>query len=164
MHYSDRNVCLLLEYDLSLSVWLFFFLVNGVCGARFFPSFHSPFGSTNTLTTTTTHCRIVFSFLTCHFTRKARGSSQLMLVEAGAPMCVCAGSVSGSIDGIAFTTQCQPRPRSDLLALDNDICNLQTYEGGLKCCSHKSILLDLNQTIPPAVDTYRMKFRLYYEE
>ena len=39
-----------------------------------------------------------------------------------------------------------------------------TYEGGLKCCSHNSILLDKNQTVPTAKDTYRMKFRVYFEE
>ena len=95
---------------------------------------------------------------------KARGSSTLMLVRAGAPMCICAGGVSGSIDGVSFGTKCQPRPQSDLLALKNDICFLETYEGGLKCCSHKSILLDSNQTVPPAIDTFRMKFRIWFEE
>ena len=47
----------------------------------------------------------------------ARGGSLLMLVEVGAPMCVCEGGESGSIDGVAFNNNCQPRPVSDLLAL-----------------------------------------------
>jgi hypothetical protein len=46
----------------------------------------------------------------------------------------------------------------------NDICDIETYHGGLSCCSHKSILLETNQTAPPTLDTYRMKFRIYYED
>ena len=72
--------------------------------------------------------------------------------------------MSGSIDGVSFGNHCAERPTSDLLALKNDICFIETYGGGLKCCSHKSILLDSNQTVPPAVDTFNMKFRLYFEE
>jgi hypothetical protein len=41
---------------------------------------------------------------------KARSSSTLMLVEVGGPLCVCAGGVSGSIDGVAFSNHCQPQP------------------------------------------------------
>ena len=97
---------------------------------------------------------------------KARSGDNLMLVEVGAPLCVCPsfGTASGSIAGVTFSNHCAPAPRSTLLEGHNDVCDITTYEGGLKCCSHKSILLDLNQTIPPAVDTYRMKFRLYYED
>ena len=88
----------------------------------------------------------------------ARGSALMMLVEVGGPMCVCEGGASGSIDGVAFNNHCVQQPLSDLLALKNDICFIETYEGGLKCCSHKSILLDSDQTIPPAIDTFQMKF------
>jgi hypothetical protein len=95
---------------------------------------------------------------------KVRGSSMLMLVRTNAPMCVCDGGESGSIDGVAFGNHCAPPPLSDLLTLKNDICFLQTYGGGLKCCSHQSILLDAAQTVPPAVDTFHMKFRIYFEE
>ena len=49
-------------------------------------------------------------------------------------------------------------------AAGNDVCDVLTYEGGLKCCTHGSILLDSNQTVPPQRDVYKMKFRIYYEE
>ena len=52
---------------------------------------------------------------------KTRGSSTLMLVRTGAPMCICAGGESGSIDGVAFRNHCYPRPMSDMLALKNDV-------------------------------------------
>ena len=54
--------------------------------------------------------------------------------------------------------------------------NRGRYHGGLKCCSHKSILLNHEQVpwtggsvptdAPPTniTDNYRMKFRLYFEE
>eukprot|EP00657_Telonema_sp_P-1_P008091 TRINITY_DN28670_c0_g1_i1.p1 TRINITY_DN28670_c0_g1~~TRINITY_DN28670_c0_g1_i1.p1 ORF type:complete len:187 (-),score=52.90 TRINITY_DN28670_c0_g1_i1:77-637(-) len=87
-----------------------------------------------------------------------------MLVQVSSPMCVCAGGSSGSIDGVAFNNRCASRPTSDLLYLKNDVCFIETYGGGLKCCAHKSILLDSAQEVPSAVDTYRMKFRMYYEE
>ena len=116
---------------------------------------------------------------------KARGGGDLMLVQAGAPLCICpsTGQVSGSIDGVAFNNnQCSKMPRSSLLVNEsnggapNDICNIETYHGGLKCCAHKSILLSHEQVpwtggmvptdAPPTnvTDNYRMKFRLYFEE
>lgn len=108
-----------------------------------------------------------------------------MLVQAGAPLCICpsTGPVSGSIDGVAFNNkQCSQMPRSSLLVKEsnggapNDVCNFETYHGGLKCCSHKTILLSREQVpwtggsvptdAPPTniTDNYRMKFRLYFEE
>jgi hypothetical protein len=116
---------------------------------------------------------------------KARGGGDIMLVQVGAPLCICPsnGQVSGSIDGVAFNNkQCSQMPRSSLLVNEsnggapNDICNIETYHGGLKCCSHKSILLSHEQVpwtggsvptdAPPTniTDNYRMKFRLYFEE
>ena len=43
---------------------------------------------------------------------KARGSSTLMLVDVGSPLCVCNDGVSGSIDGVAFRNHCQVRALS----------------------------------------------------
>ena len=93
-----------------------------------------------------------------------------MLVQVGSPLCVCPsfGSASGSIAGVGFNKHCQAMPRSSLLRDHNDVCDIDTYHGGLSCCAHKSVLLDQNQTsvnrteLP--LDTYRMKFRIYYEE
>ena len=97
-----------------------------------------------------------------------RGGAPLVLVEAGGPLCVCAlppGSASGSIDGVRFPPGggCAHGNRSSLLAQKNDVCDIRTYTGGLKCCGHRSILLDAEQAQPAATDTYRMKFRIYYE-
>ena len=114
---------------------------------------------------------------------KARSGGSLMLVEVGAPLCVChSGKTSGSIDGVTFGHVCSSMPRSSLLVPEanegapNDVCSIETYQGGLSCCSHKSILLDSEQvqwtggTVPTdaaptnVTDNYRMKFRLYYED
>jgi hypothetical protein len=99
---------------------------------------------------------------------KARAAADLFLVKVGAPMCICKsfGTASGTIGGAPFGNKCPPALLNDHqgLAPGNDVCDITTYEGGLKCCSHGSILLDLNQTVPTEKDTYRMKFRIYYEE
>jgi hypothetical protein len=88
---------------------------------------------------------------------KARGGSTIFLVEVGAPMCICNEGETGSIDGVTFSTRrcLQSPPYSDLAHQKNPTCRLETYTGGLSCCKHKSILLDKDQEIPPAVDTYR---------
>ena len=97
-----------------------------------------------------------------------RGASDLFLVKAGAPTCVCQafGSRSGTIGGAPFGNVCPPALLNDHqgTAAGNDVCDVLTYEGGLKCCTHGSILLDSNQTVPPQRDVYKMKFRIYYEE
>lgn len=114
---------------------------------------------------------------------KARGGGDLMLVEAGAPLCICTatGTPSGSIDGVAFNKKCAEMPRSSLLVPEanggapNDVCSIETYQGGLACCAHETILLSDTQVpwsggevptdapVSNVTDNYRMKFRLYYE-
>ena len=99
---------------------------------------------------------------------KDRAADDLMLVRVGSPMCVCQGfgKASGSIAGVPFGNHCPPALANDHQgkAAGNDVCDVTTYEGGLKCCTHGTILLDAAQTPPPEKDTYRMKFRVYYEE
>ena len=99
---------------------------------------------------------------------KVRAAADLFLVKAGAPMCICQafGSSSGSIDGVPFGNVCPPALADDHQgkAAGNDVCDITTYEGGLKCCHHGSILLDQNQTVPTVKDNYKMKFRIYFEE
>ena len=68
-----------------------------------------------------------------------------------------------------FYTNCVDEPRSDMLRhgdgtgreLPNAACNMQTYNGGLRCCAHKNILTDLEQDslIPNETDTYFLKWR-----
>ena len=95
---------------------------------------------------------------------EARSGATLMLVEVGGPMCVCKGGVSGSIAGVPFNNHCSPTLANNTRGGENAVCDVRTYAGGLKCCAHKSILLDKAQTTPSQVDTYQMKFRLWYEE
>ena len=47
----------------------------------------------------------------------------------------------------------------------NPTCWLDTYVGGLSCCHHKNILLDSDQNPwQNEIDTYRLKFRFWYED
>ena len=50
-------------------------------------------------------------------------------------------------------------PSGDLVQQKNPTCWVETYEGGLSCCPHQTILLDQDQTPPPELLTYHMKFR-----
>lgn len=96
-----------------------------------------------------------------------QAGATVMLVETGAPLCVCHEGKTGTIDGVQFSNtpnRCHPQPLSDLLVQKNPTCTVETYSGGLRCCTHKTILLDKEQEVPTAVDTYRMKFRFYYED
>jgi hypothetical protein len=112
----------------------------------------------------------------------SRSGGSVMLVEVGAPLCICpSGKASGSIDGVSFNKRCSAMLRGSLLVSEdnsgapNDVCNVETYNGGLSYCSHKTILLNSTQVpwtcgevptdapVSNVTDNYRMKFRLYYE-
>ena len=89
---------------------------------------------------------------------KARGGGALMLVEAGAPLCVCPsfGTASGSIDGVRFNKKCAPMPRSSLLEEHNDICSIESYHGGLASVPFHHLLLVWHSfTRVPTQDTWR---------
>jgi len=59
---------------------------------------------------------------------------------------------------------CPDEPLSQLKAVGNRICSLDTYPGGQMCCPHKSILLDKDQDPwPGKLLTYRMKFRFWFQ-
>eukprot|EP00483_Globobulimina_turgida_P009239 UN09258 len=71
---------------------------------------------------------------------------------------------------------CVDEPRSDMLrkgdgtqryGIQNAACNIDTYHGGLVCCSHKFMLTDKKQEsqIPlNKTDKYFLKFRYYFQE
>jgi len=59
---------------------------------------------------------------------------------------------------------CAPFPTSNLITTHNAICNISRYGGGLYCCHDKSVLLDADQKQPEPTDTWRMKYRFYYED
>jgi len=59
---------------------------------------------------------------------------------------------------------CPDEPLSQLKAVGNRICALQTYPGGQMCCPHKAVLLDQHQNPWPGhLLTYRMKFRFWFQ-
>jgi len=98
---------------------------------------------------------------------KDKGASVIHLSPSGnqtVASCVCDGGSSGSIDGIPFRKRCGPEPKSDLLKEHNRICDIRTYSGGLECCHHQWFLLDADQEIPPQVEEYHLKFRIWFKD
>jgi len=79
------------------------------------------------------------------------------------PTCICYAGQSGSINGIPFKKDCRPQPYGDLLQQKNPTCWLDTYQGGLHCCHHETILLDQDQKQPEETMTYHLKFRFYFQ-
>lgn len=93
----------------------------------------------------------------------ARTASSIALFQTGAQTCLC-NDQTGTIDGIPYNGDCRPEPWSNLLAMNNPTCDISTYQGGLPCCVHGTMLLDSEQDIPPAQDTVYFKWRFYYED
>lgn len=95
-------------------------------------------------------------------------------------MCACRdpNANSGTIGGIPFHNGphcsakgvCAPYPTSELLTdrtgkfVDNGICDIKKYGGGLFCCHDGVILLDADQKIPEPLDTFQLKYRFYFED
>jgi hypothetical protein len=91
-----------------------------------------------------------------------RGGAALMLVDMGAPVCLCKSKQQGgSINGLPWTSDCF---NPNLIEQKNPSCDIATYRGGMTCCHHKVRLLDHNQTLPTQIDDFYLKFRFYYEE
>ena len=79
------------------------------------------------------------------------------------PTCVCDGGIKGSINGNPFHKDCLDEPKGDLVQQKNPTCWIDTYQGGLSCCHHETILLDQDQSPPEEKLEYHMKFRFYYQ-
>merc|ERR1712012_633752 len=94
---------------------------------------------------------------------KQRTGGKLQLSGVDVPTCICNAGVKGSINGIPFHKDCKPRPGGDLLQQKNPTCWVETYQGGLQCCHHETILLDKNQTPSKEKLTYHLKFRFYFQ-
>merc|ERR1711970_301808 len=94
---------------------------------------------------------------------KQRTGGKLQLSGVDVPTCVCNAGVKGSINGIPFHKDCKPRPGGDLLQQKNPTCWVETYQGGLQCCHHDTILLDKDQIPPEEKLTYHLKFRFYFQ-
>ena len=96
---------------------------------------------------------------------KSRGGNTLILVEVGAPVCVCKGkTLSGSINGIPWSDNCHDWPDTTIKRDHNPSCSIETYGGGMICCHHGIYLLDKEQVIPPQLFQFRMKYRFWYED
>ena len=86
-----------------------------------------------------------------------------MLVEAGAPVCLCRGEhTGGSINGLPWADDCAAFPETTIARDHNPSCSIETYSGGMKCCHHGVHLLDADQEVPSETFTYAMKFRFFY--
>eukprot|EP00946_MAST-07B_sp_MAST-7B-sp1_P003171 g3171.t1 len=96
---------------------------------------------------------------------KSRGGGSIIMVEEGAPVCVCRGKTQGgSINGIPWSNNCHAYPDTTILRDHNPSCSIESYGGGMICCHHGIFLLDQDQTVPPPIFRFRMKFRFYYED
>lgn len=101
---------------------------------------------------------------------KIHTTNLLVLLDNNEPNCICEqGSVgkmcttNGTGCG-TFTKNCVPAPAGELLSQMNPTCNSIQYAGGLRCCSHKRIMLDADQEIRPELLRYHMKFRFWFQE
>lgn len=111
---------------------------------------------------------------------KVHDSTSLSLFNEAASTCVCNTGTKGEICGntvggcIPFGNtggqdlrgkRCPDEPLSDLAKQGNSICTVQQYQGGLRCCHHKNILLSKTQNPwPGQILSYRMKFRFWFQE
>jgi len=79
------------------------------------------------------------------------------------------GGVGGEdaepVNGVG-NSLCPDQPTSDLMATDNPTCSVETYLGGLRCCTHRNFLIDADQEDkwPDQTLTYSLKFRYWFEE
>ena len=95
---------------------------------------------------------------------------KIALFDLKQPNCICDMGATGSLcdsNGtrcITFTKNCVPAPSGELLSQRNPTCNSRQYGGGLKCCAHKRILLDVDQPNRPEILRYHMKIRIWFQE
>eukprot|EP00494_Astrolonche_serrata_P006497 UN06521 len=94
-----------------------------------------------------------------------KAASSITLFGDGSSICLCKTTgTPGTIDGVGFDYSCNPFPESNLLMTHNPQCNITTYTGGLKCCLDGTYLIDSDQSVPPFVDEFHLKLRVYYED
>ena len=88
--------------------------------------------------------------------------------QGGSGVCLCRDpkAVSGTIGGVRFEPDsfCAPFPTGELLSKKNAICNISEYGGGLFCCRNGAVLLDKDQEQPNETESWRMKYRFYFED
>ena len=88
----------------------------------------------------------------------------LSFVSLNGNTCICDNGISGTIDGLPFQKNCAKEPKADLFHQRNPTCFINTYQGGLSCCHHKTVLLDKEQIQPSHEMSYRIKFRFWFKD
>lgn len=104
----------------------------------------------------------------------AHGNTMISLASVGKPTCVCD---LGKVGKICVTggEQCHEfdskhgRCVADgpLIVQKNPTCNTVQYAGGLKCCGHKRMMLDVAQaqeSLQREMLRYHFKFRFWFQE
>jgi len=93
---------------------------------------------------------------------KMHDEGTISFTAPGVPACICDEGAQGQLcetNGAAcgsFTKDCLTHQQGgDLFAQHNPTCDSLQYAGGLKCCSHKRILLDADQEVRPELLRYR---------
>ena len=117
-----------------------------------------------------------------HAAPGGKGGGSLKMLASDVDACVCAPHARNLFaygdDALATWTNydCVDEPRGDMLrrgdgtgreGVQNNACDMSTYHGGLRCCHHTWFLTDKAQaaeTARPAVDTYYLKWRYYFQE
>ena len=95
---------------------------------------------------------------------KIKSANTLSLKSYNSDTCICDNGITGTLDGLPFHKNCAAEPTADLLQQKNPSCFVETYQGGLSCCHHKTILLDKNQEQPEHEMSYQIKFRFWFED
>lgn len=102
---------------------------------------------------------------------KAHDTGMITFTAPDQPTCLCDKGAEGKLcdSGLKncapFTKDCATTTQGgDLFAQHNPTCNSLQYAGGLRCCSHKRILLDEDQEVNPNLLQYHMKFRFWFQE
>ena len=100
-----------------------------------------------------------------------------MLAPAGMPTCACDEGEHATLchhgggDCYEFVKGCvgpwdgkDTSWGGDLLQQRNPTCNSRQYAGGLTCCGHRRVMLDVEQDPGPSLLRYHMKFRFWFQE
>lgn len=97
------------------------------------------------------------------------GSITVVNVD-GTPTCVCDVGFAGLLcdnngeNCAKFVKGCVPEPDADLSAQQNPTCNSASYVGGLSCCGHERIMLDVDQDPGTTLLRYHVKIRIWFQE
>jgi hypothetical protein len=104
---------------------------------------------------------------------RAHAQGQISLASIGAPSCICDMGATGKIceTGGVHCNQFEQHGRcvddGPLTAQHNPTCTSAQYAGGLKCCGHKRLLLDVDQaqeSLQRDVLRYHFKYRIWFQE